>query len=266
MYLRELVKTNCVMVNGEYTNVGVKLRANDFVELTVDMSRGTSMQPEDVSLDIVYEDAAIIVVNKPAGMLVHPTHREKRGTLLNALAFHFNAECVMRSAEQKQHIRPGLVHRLDKETSGLIVIAKSVEMHRRLAREFMKKRVEKRYIALVEGKFPDDTGVIEAPIGRYAEKKIWDVKHDGKASITRFRVVGRLEDTTLLELEPVTGRTNQLRIHCASVGHPIIGDTARDGREFDRMCLHAAKLAFRHPVTKERMEFVTDIPSEFISS
>src|SRR4051812_20451055 len=180
MYLRELVKTNQVLVNGEYTNVGIKLRSNDFVEITVDMSRGTSMQPENIPLDIVYEDNAIVVVNKPTGMLVHPTHRDKNGTLLNALSFYLNKESSQQrpgdDEEQKFAIRPGLVHRLDRETSGLMVIAKSVEIHRKLAREFMKKRIEKRYIALVEGTFTDDEGIIESPIGRFAEKKMWDVK------------------------------------------------------------------------------------------
>ncbi|HSU25461.1 MAG TPA: RluA family pseudouridine synthase, partial [Pyrinomonadaceae bacterium] len=190
MYLRELVKPNQVLVNGEFTNVGVKLRTNDFIEIAVDMSRGTAMQPEDIPLDIVYEDDAIIVVDKPAGMLVHPTHRDKNGTLLNALAFHLNTESFPQRPgdAEKSVVRPGLVHRLDKETSGLMVIAKSVEIHRRLAREFMKKRVEKRYVALVDGTFRDDEGTIESPIGRFPEKKMWDVKADGKLSVTRYRV------------------------------------------------------------------------------
>jgi 23S rRNA pseudouridine1911/1915/1917 synthase len=281
MYLRELVKTNCVLVNGEYTNVGVKLRANDLIEITVDMSRGTSMQPESIPLDIVYEDAAMIVVNKPSGMLVHPTHRDKNGTLLNGLTYYLNKNRFPQSREDtkkdeeshpklaedakeiKNVVRPGLVHRLDKETSGLMVIAKSVEIHRRLAREFMKKRVEKRYVALVDGTFSDDEGMIESPIGRFPEKKMWDVKVDGKLSVTRYRVIDRSNDTTLVELEPVTGRTNQLRIHCASIGHPIVGDLRRGGSDFSRLCLHAAKLAFRHPVTNELVEFASKVPAEF---
>jgi 23S rRNA pseudouridine1911/1915/1917 synthase len=267
MYLRELVKTNQVLVNGEYTNVGIKLRSNDFVEITVDMSRGTSMQPENIPLDIVYEDNAIVVVNKPTGMLVHPTHRDKNGTLLNALSFYLNKESSQQrpgdDEEQKFAIRPGLVHRLDRETSGLMVIAKSVEIHRKLAREFMKKRIEKRYIALVEGTFTDDEGIIESPIGRFAEKKMWDVKEDGKLSMTRYKVMDRSSNKTLIELEPVTGRTNQLRIHCASVGHPIVGDVQRGGREFTRLCLLAAGLKFKHPTTNEPVTFKVEVPAEF---
>jgi 23S rRNA pseudouridine1911/1915/1917 synthase len=255
------------MVNGEYANIGIKLRANDFVEVVADMSRGTAMRPENISLDIIFEDGAIIVVNKPAGMLVHPTHRDKNGTLLNALTYHLNAgRSPQRRGDAEENsivVRPGLVHRLDRETSGLIVVAKTVAVHRRLAREFLKKRVEKRYVALVEGSFKNDEGTIEAPIGRYAEKKIWDVKADGKMSVTRYRVLQRSDDSTLVELEPVTGRTNQLRIHCASVGHPIVGDVQRGGPVFERLCLHAFKLSFRHPMTAERIEFEDREPASF---
>jgi 23S rRNA pseudouridine1911/1915/1917 synthase len=263
MYLRELVKTNQVVLNGEIPNIGTRVRANDFIEIDVDMSRGTAMQPENIPLDIVYEDGAIVVVNKPSGMLVHPTHRDKNGTLLNALTFHLNERDLPQSRKDTKVVRAGLVHRLDKETSGLMVIAKTVEMHRKLAREFMKKRVEKCYVALVDGTIAENEGQIESRIGRYPEKKIWDVKEDGKNSISRFRVLDRYVDSTLVGLEPVTGRTNQLRIHCASIGHPIVGDVQRGGRRFERLCLHASRLAFRHPQTNLQLEFETDIPDIF---
>ena len=282
MYLRELVRTNQVLVNGEYANIGVKLRANDFVEVVADMSRGTAMRPENIPLDIVYEDGAVVVVNKPAGMLVHPTHRDKNGTLLNALTFYLNGanaptastggiDTNARSltvafppvSPDAAMVRPGLVHRLDRETSGLIVVAKSVAVHRRLAREFLKKRVEKRYVAMVEGSFKDDEGKIQTPIGRFADKKLWDVKTGGKISVTRYRVLRRFDDSTLVELEPVTGRTNQLRIHCASVGHPIVGDTQRGGRAYERVCLHAFKLTLRHPTTMAVIQFEIPVPDNF---
>ena len=263
MYLRDLVRTNQVIVNGDYPNIGTRLRANDFIEMSVDMSRGTSMQPEDIPLDIVYEDGAVIVVNKPAGMLVHPTHRDKNGTLLNALTFYLNKKDLTQSRKDAETVRPGLVHRLDKGTSGLMVIAKSVATHRKLAREFMKKRVKKRYVALVDGLIAENEGEIESRIGRYAEKKIWDVKEDGKSAVSRFCVLDRFTDSTLVELEPVTGRTNQLRIHCASIGHPIVGDVQRGGREFARLCLHAFWLSFKHPLAHSQVEFNTDIPKLF---
>ena len=280
MYLRDLVKTAQCEVNGRHENIGFKLRENDFVEIVVDSTRGTSMRPENIALDIVFEDDEIIVVNKPAGMLTHPSHRENNGTLLNALSFYLNkrseppaiAGGLTRNlykfvvAEAKRQppataggsdkiIRPGLPHRLDKETSGLIVITKTGRAHRIVSGHFMKKRVEKSYVALVEGIVRDDEGTIEAPIGRFADLKLYGVKEDGKPSESKYRVRQRFADTTLLELEPVTGRTNQLRIHCELIGHPIVGDTARGGREFERLCLHAYHLAFPHPTTRMRMEF-----------
>jgi 23S rRNA pseudouridine1911/1915/1917 synthase len=258
MYLRELIKTGKCEVNGGLENSGYRLRPNDFVEVEADLSRGTAMVPQNISLDIVYEDPELIVVNKPAGMLVHPSHRDKSGTLLNALSFYLNQPGVT-----SPHIRPGLPHRLDKQTSGLIAVAKTARAHRRLSADFMKKRVDKRYMALVEGIVAANDGTIEAPIGRFADLKVWGVKSDGKHSQSRFVVIERYADTTLIELEPVTGRTNQLRIHCESIGHPIVGDIERGGREWRRMCLHAYKLAFRHPTSGERMEFRSDVKGEF---
>jgi 23S rRNA pseudouridine1911/1915/1917 synthase len=214
------------------------------------------MRPENIPLEIVYEYADIIVVNKQAGMLAHPSHRENSGTLLNALVYYLNGS-EPAAASGSCTIRPGLIHRLDKQTSGLMVVAKNARAHRILSAHFMRKRVEKRYLALVEGVMRNDEGTIEAPIGRYDELKHWSVKSDGKHSTSRYWVRERCKDTTLIELEPVTGRTNQLRIHCEHIGHPIVGDTRRGGREFSRLCLHAAKLAFPHPTSGEIVTFET---------
>ena len=286
MYLREIVRDAKCEVNGRLENVGYRLRVGDFIEIDLDPSRETAMLPEAIPLDVVFEDAHLIVVNKPAGMLVHPTHRDKRGTLLNALAFHLNAgerergrkgegekgrrgqaettDIEVRSLSPSPplsptFIRPGLVHRLDKQTSGLIVIAKSVAIHRKLAKQFQKKLVEKKYRALVEGNVHEGEGTIEGTIGRYPDEKRWDLKEDGKHSTSRFRVIERFADTTLIELEPVTGRTNQLRIHCASIGHPIVGDVSRGGRVHQRLCLHAFRLAFRHPITGLEHRFEREV-------
>ncbi len=285
MYLRDLVKTERCEVNGRNENIGYRLRSNDLIEIVVDPARETAMRPENISLDIVFEDNHIIVVNKPAGMLVHPSHRENNGTLLNALSFYLNQshEGEKRGGGEEGQkeiepeislspllpfssssaIRPGLIHRLDKQTSGLIVVAKTAKAHRILSGHFMKKRVEKRYLALVDGILDHDEGTIEAPIGRFAELKLWSVKEDGKHSESRFWVRERYADTTLIELEPVTGRTNQLRIHCEMIGHPIVGDAQRGGREFERLCLHAYKLAFPHPITGDRSEFQREIQEGF---
>lgn len=259
MYLRRVVKEGGCEVNGRLENVGYRLRRDDLVEIDVDLSRENSMRPQDIPLEIIFEDAHLVVVNKPTGMLVHPTNIDKSGTLLNALSHHFNH----RGDNLNGVIRPGLIHRLDKDTSGLMIIAKTDRAHKSLSRQFQLKYVEKRYVALVAGLVDDDHGIISTSIGRFADQKRWDVKVDGKPAETRFWVIDRFADSTLLELEPVTGRTNQLRIHTASIGHPILGDVSRGGSEFGRLCLHAFKLAVRHPVTREDMTFTTRIPASF---
>lgn len=282
MYIRELVRDGHIEVNGSHENSGYRVRPNDFIEVAYDPTRGTSMRPENIPLDIVFEDAHLIVVNKPTGMLVHPSHREKTGTLLNALAYHLNRNSLRASPVYLRRssasptntkekcgyaaaVRPGLVHRLDKNTSGLIVVAKTPAAHRALSRSFMRKQVKKLYIALVEGIIEQDAGTITAPIGRHAMQKQWSVHPTGKHSVTNYRVLSRNRDTdtTLIELEPVTGRTNQLRIHCQSIGHPILGDQQRSTRAHSRLCLHAQHLAFPHPATAELITLETPIPPEF---
>lgn len=280
MYLREIVKNEKCEVNGRCENVGYRVRPNDFIEIQLDQERENSMVSQNIPLDLVFEDDVLIVVNKPAGMLVHPSHRDKTGTLLNALAFYLNkseppasvvgvarniAGAVAFGARPPAYasgsafIRPGLIHRLDKQTSGLIVVAKNSRTHRILASHFQRKLVEKRYLALVDGIVSEDEGTITGEIGRYAEEKRWGLKADGKHAETRFLVCERYSDRTLLELEPVTGRTNQLRIHCESIGHPIVGDTRRGGSKFYRLCLHAYRLSFRHPSTGELIRFESHI-------
>ena len=291
MYLRGIFKAGGCEVNGYTVNSGVKIKNNDFVEIEVDLDRETAMRPEAVALDIVHEEAEFLIVNKPPEMLVHPTHRDKNGTILNALAYYLNEECGVRSAEypngdqlkdktdfaaaatdinhsalrtsHSAFIRPGLIHRLDKKTSGLLLIAKTARAHRILSDQFERKTVEKKYAALVEGSVEKDAGEIIAPIGRFEETKHWNIKADGKYAETRFQVRERFADTTLLELQPITGRTNQLRIHCEHLGHPIVGDEKRGGREFARLCLHAFKLSFNHPTTHQEITFEINLPADF---
>jgi 23S rRNA pseudouridine1911/1915/1917 synthase len=250
MYLRDVIKNGHCEVNGRIENKGKRISRGDFVEVELDLERESAMRPQNLQLDIVYEDNDLLVIDKPSGILVHPTHREKSGTILNGLNFYLNSS-------GKTGIRPGLVHRLDKETSGLLLIAKTTRSHRILAKQFRLKTVEKKYLAVVEGVVKDDSGSIDGPIGRYAEKRSWNIKPDGKYAETRFRVLRRRKDSTVLELEPITGRTNQLRIHCASIGHPIVGDTKRGGRPFGRLCLHANRLSFRCPQTGETISLQT---------
>jgi 23S rRNA pseudouridine1911/1915/1917 synthase len=258
MYLLDLLKENKCEVNGVLQFGGYHLQEGDRVEIEIDLNAVNGMNPENIPLEVVFEDEEIIVINKPAGMLVHPTLGQKSGTLLNALSFYLNYSKFQ--IPNSKIVRPGLAHRLDRQTSGLMVIAKTSRALRTLNNHFQRKLVEKRYLALVEGIVENDSGIINAPIGRFAEKKRWNVKADGKIAETRFGVLKRLSDKTLLELEPVTGRTNQLRIHCAFIGHPIIGDNLHCGREFSRLCLHAARLCFWHPSGNNRMEFESEVP------
>ncbi len=251
MYLREVVKNGDCELNGRHENRGKRVLPQDFIELNVDLTREHSMLPQDIPLDIVYEDADLIVVNKPSGMLVHTSHCVKNGTLLNAVVHHINR------SNGDSHQRPGLIHRLDKDTSGLIVIARNSRAHRILCLQFHNKKVAKRYVALVDDIVVKDQGRIEGSIGRNAEAKFWELRDDGKPAETRYRVIERRVDKTLLELEPVTGRTNQLRIHCAALGHPIVGDVMRGGSEFRRMCLHSARLSFRHPTSGEQLDLTS---------
>ena len=275
-YLRERLKDGDCEINGFMGNAGIVLKTNDFIEIELDLRRETAMKPEAIPLEIIYEEESFLIVNKPPEMLVHPTHRDKNGTLLNALAYYLNFKSQIsdfrlknedqkpKTKNQNKIIRPGLVHRLDKKTSGLMVISKNVRTHHILSERFEKRLVEKKYLALVEGVVQKDSGEISAPIGRFDELKYWSVKADGRESKSRFRVLERFADKTLLELEPVTGRTNQLRIHCEFIGHPIIGDRERGGREFRRLCLHAYRLAFQHPHEKRRLEFVSKISEDFM--
>lgn len=259
MFLADVIRQNLCFVNGEAQPGGYHLQKGDLIEISFETAIETAMTPENLPLEILFEDAEILVVNKPAGMLVHPTKHIKTGTLANALAFHlnFNPQSAIRNPKI---IRPGIVHRLDQATSGLLVVAKTERALRILSSHFGRKLVNKKYLALVEGIVGDDAGTIRAPIGRIEEKPHWRVLPHGKDSETRFRVLERGQDSTLLELEPVTGRTNQLRIHCAEINHPIIGDVWYGGRETARLFLHAQKLSFFHP-NGGWLDFETEAPA-----
>jgi 23S rRNA pseudouridine1911/1915/1917 synthase len=264
MHLRSLILLDKCLVNSSAGKAGDKLQIGDEIEIEVDLSVTTSMSPEPIPLEILFEDDELIIINKPAGMLVHPTRGVKSGTLLNALSYHLNYEQKTQSENNSPvFIRPGLIHRLDRQTSGLMVIAKTNRAHRILSDHFQRKLVEKKYFAVVEGIMSQEFGEINAPIGQSQELKKWLVKETGKTAETRFRVLKRFSDKTLLELEPVTGRTNQLRIHCEFINHPILGDESRGGREFPRLCLHAGKLSFNHPNGIGVKNFETAIPPEF---
>jgi 23S rRNA pseudouridine1911/1915/1917 synthase len=262
----------------------MRVFAGDLVEVG-DLNTGPSaMTPEPIALNVIYEDDHIIVVVKPAGMLVHPTLGVKSGTLSNALAFHLNKEfyCGLvrehdatPEAAARAMVRPGIVHRLDRATSGLLAIAKTQHALSVLSRHFRKGLVKKRYLAVVRGAFEDLEGSIVAPIDRDPDRKPhWWVTDTGKPAETKWRVLGRAQNLTLVELEPVTGRTNQLRIHLAYIGRPIVGDPLyglsggfehEEGCDSEALLLHAWRLAFHHPETGEWRQFITEPPNGFLT-
>ncbi len=283
MRLATLLAQDACVVNNNPARAGRHLEAGDVVEIQLDEDAPTAMTPEALPLEIVYEDQDVLVVVKPSGMLVHPTRNVKSGTLLNALAYHLNQSRIEAVAvntfiaedsslsqtfdfavtNAMPTVRPGLVHRLDRATSGLMLIAKNQRALSLLSRHFHRRLVEKRYLALVHGIVAEDESVIDAPIGRDPEgQPFWRAMENGKTAETRLRVLKRKNELTLVELEPVTGRTNQLRIHCAHKGHPIIGDEWYGSNVSMRLCLHAAYIKFHHPTNNERIEFHSPLPAE----
>ena len=272
MHIAGLLARGACRVNGAAAHAGRRLSAGDLVEVESEGDVPNSMTPEPLPLEVVYEDEQIVVVVKAAGVLVHPTLGVKRGTLANALAYHLNRKLIDENGAVENpvpatFIRPGIVHRLDRDTSGLLVVAKTQGALSRLTQHFQRRLVEKRYAAVVGGLLKDDELNVSAPIGRVEDARPpWGVLESGKPAETRLRVVERGARRTLVELEPLTGRTNQLRIHCAHLGHPIVGDAAYAGEPHERLCLHAARLAFRHPATNELVEFVSPPPPELLSA
>ena len=276
MYIKTCIAQGACQVEGVTVHAGHRLGANDAIDFACESDAPTAMKPECVALDIVYEDADLLVVVKPAGMLVHPTQSVRHATLANALSYHLNRhliephEAFIRNENLAltlmTTVRPGLVHRLDRATSGLMVIAKKPSALRALSAQFRRQSVTKHYLALLTGRIENDEQVISAPIGRDPDKHPkWRVMmEDGKDSETHLRVRARGQHATFVEFTPLTGRTNQLRIHASHINHPIIGDAwyGNDESPQTRLCLHAWRLAFRHPTGGAWMEFEAPLPIE----
>ena len=274
MHIAGLLARGACKVNGEAAHAGRRVDAGDLIEVESAGGVPNSMTPEPLPLEVVYEDEQLIVVVKPSGVLVHPTLGVKRGTLANALSYHLNRGLIDESRADGNPIpfgapfvRPGIVHRLDRDTSGLMVVAKTQGALSRLTQHFQRRLVGKRYAAVVGGLMEEGGMTIEAPVGREeGARPPWRVLESGKPAETRLRVVERGSRRTLVALEPLTGRTNQLRIHCAHVRHAIVGDVLYAGEPHARLCLHAARLAFRHPATNAWVEFASEAPPELLSA
>jgi len=239
-----------------------KVKENDEVKVIVEDKEASELRAEDIKLDVVYEDEDVAVVNKHPGLVVHPAPGNYEHTLVNALLYRFKKISDINPA------RPGIVHRLDKETSGLLVIAKNNAAHLNLAKQFAKHSIERQYVAVVSGRMEFDEHVIEASIGRHPFKRTnMSVSFSPKSKYARtyYRTLKRSDKFSLLELKPFTGRTHQLRVHLAFVGHPILGDVKYGkSREAKRMFLHAQKIGFIHPRTNKFVQFSTPIPEEFL--
>jgi 23S rRNA pseudouridine1911/1915/1917 synthase len=271
--LQRLIDDQSVLVNGVASKPSHKLRANDQIEVELTPAPTTEFVPEDLPIEIVFEDDDLVVVNKPGGMVVHPAAGNPSGTLANALAFHFQ-QLSKRGGEA----RPGIVHRLDKGTSGLLVVAKNEATHEHLSDQFRAREVFKSYVALVHGQLEKRKGQIDQPIARDPRNRTrMAIVRAGREALSLFRIHEAFDRFTLLDVELKTGRTHQIRVHLASLKHPVVGDevygggrdkTVTDAKirgviaKLHRQFLHSEQLGFRHPRTREQLKFTAPLPAE----
>ena len=256
------VKEGLAQVNDRPARSGMALKPGDVITLTIPDPVPTRLLPEDIPLVILYEDEDVIAIDKPAGMVVHPAVGHSRGTLVNAILWHFpDLEGVGESG------RPGIVHRLDKDTSGIILVAKNARAHRHLQAQFKDRTIEKTYLALVHGHVSPEQGIIDAPIGRHQRhRKRMAVApaNRGREAQTEYEVVAYYDVNTLAAAHPLTGRTHQIRVHFASIGHPVVGDVVygrRDVYKLGRHFLHAHRIRFRRPADEEIVTLISPLPS-----
>lgn len=262
-YLQNLIEEGNVKVNEKLKKSNYKLKAGEKVSILIPEPVGLNVEPEDIPLDIVYEDNDVIVVNKSQGMVVHPAAGIYNGTLVNALLSHCKDLSGINGVA-----RPGIVHRIDKDTSGVLVIAKNDNAHNKLAEQFKDHSLTRSYLALVEGVLKKDEGTIDAPLGRHPIERIKiAVIKDGRRAVTHYKVLERFNNNTLVECVLETGRTHQIRVHMAHIGHPLVGDPVYGHKKqrfnLKGQMLHAKKLGFIHPSTGEYMEFQSDLPDYF---
>lgn len=263
--IQKLINDNNILVNGKSVKASYIVRVDDLIECDFLYKEKIDILPEDIPLDIVYEDDDLLVVNKPSGMVVHPAVGNYSHTLVNALMYHCNNLSQVNGV-----IRPGIVHRIDADTSGLLLVAKNDMAHVDLAKQISEKSVKREYIALVDGVIKEDTATIDAPIGRDVKnrKKMCVTADNSKDAITNIRVIERYKNSTLITCSLLTGRTHQIRVHMNYIGHSVINDSVYGSKKlidplFGQM-LHARKIGFVHPRTHEYMEFSCEPPEKFL--
>lgn len=260
--VQQWIKDAVVTVNGKSVKGNYKVKGNDEITVTIPEPEELDIQPEDMNLEVYYEDADVLVVNKPRGMVVHPAPGHTKGTLVNGLMHH----CTDLSGINGV-MRPGIVHRIDKDTSGLLMVAKNDMAHESLVNQLVAKTVTRRYKAIVHGVIPHDKGIIDAPIGRdKKERQSMTVDENGKNAVTHFQVLERFKDFTLVECRLETGRTHQIRVHMKYIGYPLAGDPKYGPKktlDMNGQALHAGILGFDHPRTGEYIEFEAPIPEVF---
>lgn len=261
--VQNLIESGGVLVNGKTVSKNYKQKSGDVLEVTIPDPVELDAKPEDIPLDIVYEDESLLVVNKPKGMVVHPAPGNYSGTMVNALMYH----CKGRLSGINGVIRPGIVHRIDKNTSGLLIVAKTDTAHNFLAEQIKEHSFTREYELVAEGRFRETEGTVNAPIGRNPDdrKKMCVIYTNSKNAVTHYSVIEQFEKYAHLKCRLETGRTHQIRVHMSYIGHPVLGDDVY-GKPFkgiDGQCLHAKKIGFIHPVSHEYMEFDSELPEYF---
>ncbi|MBM7869351.1 23S rRNA pseudouridine1911/1915/1917 synthase [Clostridium pascui] len=262
-FIQGLIEKEEVLVNSNIKKSNYKLRVGDEVQVNIPDPTHVNIEPEDIPIDIIYEDSDIIVVNKPQGMVVHPAPGNYEGTLVNALLNHCSDLSGINGVA-----RPGIVHRIDKDTSGILVVAKNDNAHNKLSEQFKEHSITRVYLALVEGIIKEDEGTVDAPLARHPKERIKiAIVPGGRRAVTHYKVIKRFKDHTLVECKLETGRTHQIRVHMCHIGHPLVGDPVYGYKKqkfnLEGQMLYAQKLGFVHPKTNEYVEFQCDIPSYF---
>lgn len=264
MTVQKLIEDDKILVNGKKEKASYKVKINDKIIIEFEKPKESKLKAEEIPLNVIYEDNDIIIINKEKGMVVHPGNGNPDGTLANAIM----ARCKDSLSGIGGEIRPGIVHRIDKDTSGIIIVAKNDKAHLNISEQIKEHKTTKTYLALVRGRVKENEATIDMPIGRSKkDRKKMAVDKDGKKAVTHFKVLKRYSDCTLLEVVIETGRTHQIRVHLSEIGYPIIGDyTYSNGKnrfDVEGQMLHAYKIKFKHPTTNKEVEYTAELPKYF---